>query len=143
MIALDRANYSYAAYPFEYCFVPQTLWDDGDALDVLLIATNPIHPGILVEARPVALMEMDDSGENDNKIVAVPVNDRRFEHIQDLADLNPHNLKEFAHFFEGYKALKGESPDDYKVKVPGFKPKADAIAAIEKSIELYNKKFAK
>ncbi|PIR03930.1 MAG: inorganic pyrophosphatase [Candidatus Magasanikbacteria bacterium CG11_big_fil_rev_8_21_14_0_20_39_34] len=143
MIKLDRANYSFAAYPFEYCFVPQTLWDDGDAIDVVLLATHPLFPGVLVEARPVAFMKMIDSGEDDSKIIAVPTCDKRFDNIQDLSDLNPHNLKEIQHFFETYKALKGETPDQYKVEVPGFEPKNMAIEALNKSVKLYQEKFAK
>ena len=88
MIKLDRANYGPAAYPFDYGFVPQTLWEDGDALDVVLLSTYPIAPGILVTVRPVAIMEMTDTEESDNKIIAVPVDDLRWEDVQDLNDLN-------------------------------------------------------
>lgn len=143
LISLDRANFTDAAYPFNYCFVPQTLWDDGDALDVMLIATFPIHPGIVVPCRPVGMMEMIDSGENDNKIVAVPTVDKRFDHIQDIKDFGEHLLRDWAHFFETYKALKGANKSDYVVEVPGYKGKAEAMAAIEKARKLYNDKFAK
>jgi inorganic pyrophosphatase len=131
-MALDRANYSAAAYPCEYGFVPQTLWDDGDALDVLLLASFPIPTGILVNARPVGLMEMIDSGEQDNKIIAVPVNDKRWDTVKDLSDINPHTLQELKHFFETYKTLKGK-----EVVVPGFKGAADARAAFARSVQLY------
>jgi inorganic pyrophosphatase len=137
MIALDRANYSAAAYPCEYGFVPQTLWDDGDALDVLLLASFPIPSGIMVKARPIALMEMVDTGEQDNKLICVPVKDKRWDHVLGLSDINPHTLKELKHFFETYKNLKGDS-----VEVPGFKDKAEAVAAFKKSVEMYKKKFA-
>lgn len=134
LIALDRANYSAAAYPCEYGFVPQTLWDDGDAVDVLLLATFPVPPGILVKSRPVALMEMIDSGENDYKIIAVPVDDKRWDDVQDLADLNKHTLKELQHFFETYKALKGK---DAEVTINGFKGKAEAQDAFDRALKLY------
>lgn len=134
LIALDRANYSAAPYPFEYGFVPQTLWDDGDALDVVLLASFPIPTGILVRARPVALMEMIDSGESDYKVIAVPVDDKRWEIIQDLTDVNPHTLKEIQHFFETYKQLKGKGDT---VEVKGFKDKAAAEAAFEKGCKMY------
>ena len=143
LIALDRANYSAAPYPFEYAFVPQTLWDDGDALDVVIIATAPIAVGVLVAVRPIALMDMTDSGESDVKIIAVPVADKRFEDIHDLADLNKHMLKEFQHFFETYKMLKSDDPKKYLVTIAGYKGKAEAIAAINKSRELYKQKFSK
>jgi len=141
LIALDRANYSSSPYPFDYAFIPQTLWEDGDALDVIIISTFPIQPGILVNVRPVAIMNMIDSGESDAKIIAVPVNDRRFEDIQDLKDLNKHSLKEYAHFFETYKNLKGDDPKKYPVTINGFGDKADAILAIKKSVDLYDQKF--
>ncbi|MDO8518480.1 MAG: inorganic diphosphatase [bacterium] len=140
LIKLDRANYNAAPYPFEYGFVPQTYWDDGDALDVMLLSTYPLMPGILVNARPVALMEMTDSGESDWKILATPVNDQRWEDVQDLKDINQHNLKEYKLFFETIKQLK-EKPA--VVVVHGFKPRAEALEAIRKSIELYKQKFAK
>ncbi len=134
LIKLDRANYSNAPYPVDYGFVPQTLWDDGDALDVMVLTTYPLAPGILVEARPVAVMEMTDDGESDYKIVAVPVNDKRWDDVHDLADLNAHTTKEIQHFFETYKALKGKSNE---VTVHGFKGKAEAEAAFERSVQLY------
>jgi len=137
MIKLDRANYGAAPYPFEYGFVPQTHWEDGDALDVILLATYPIPSGILVSARPVALMEMTDSGDPDSKIIAVPTEDRRFEHVQDLKDLNPHSLQEYKHFFETLKQLKGKPAE---VTVHGFKGKAEAMKAVEHGMELYKQK---
>lgn len=138
LIMLDRANYSAAAYPCEYGFVPRTLAEDGDAIDVLLLATYPVLPGVLVKARPVAYMEMIDSGEADPKIIAVPVHDKRWEHVQDVADIPPHTLKELQHFFETYKHLKGK-PGQYVVTIPAFKGKAEAEAAFESSIAAYAK----
>lgn len=106
LIALDRANYSSAAYPFDYGYVPQTYREDGDALDVIVLTTYPLQTGILVRARPVAVMEMIDGGESDWKIIAVPVDDKRRDDVDDINDLNQHNLKEYKHFFETYKELK-------------------------------------
>jgi inorganic pyrophosphatase len=140
LIKLDRANYGAAAYPFDYGFVPQTLWEDGDALDVVLLTTYPLNPGILVNARPVALIEVTDSGESDHKIVAVPVDDRRFDDIKELKDLNKHMLKEFQDFFENIKNLKAKPA---VVTVHGFKEKSEAIVAIKHSQELYKNKFGK
>ncbi len=140
LIKLDRANYSSAPFPYDYGFVPQTLWEDGDALDVIVLTTFPLQTGILVNVRPVAVMEMIDSGESDYKIIAVPTEDKRWEDVQDLADINKHTLKEFQHFLETYKALKGKPAP---VEIKGIQGKAEAIAAIEKSIELYAKKFSK
>jgi inorganic pyrophosphatase len=140
LIALDRANYSAAPYPFDYGFVPQTLWDDGDALDVVVLTTYPLFPGILVEVRPVAMMDMNDSGEDDAKIIAVPVNDKRWDDVRDINDINKHTLKEIAHFFETYKELKkGEKG---AVIIGEFKNADSASQACVRSVELYNQKFS-
>ena len=86
LIKLDRANYSSAAYPFDYGFVPQTLWDDGDALDVVMLTTYPLTVGVLAQARPVAILNMTDSGDEDSKIIAVPVEDRRWDAVRDRSE---------------------------------------------------------
>ena len=138
LISLDRANYSDAAYPVEYCFAPQTLWDDGDALASRILATYQIPTGILVAVRTVALMEMIDEGASDYKIIAVPVKDKRWEDVQDLEDINKHTLKEIQHFFETYKVLKGGSEG---VVINGFKGKQEALDAVKKSVALYQEKF--
>ena len=138
LIKLDRVNYSAAAFPFEYGLGPQTLWEDGDALDVVVLATFPIPTGILVKVRPVALMEMIDTGESDFKVIGVPLKDKRWEDVQDLSDINKHTLKEIQHFFETYKQLKGD-----EVTVQGFKGKQEAYEAVKKGIGLYQEKFKK
>lgn len=140
LIKLDRANYSSAPFPYDYGFVPQTLWEDGDALDVILLTTFPLQTGILVNARPVAVMEMIDSGESDYKIIAVPVEDKRWDDVQDLGDINKHTIKEFQHFLETYKALKGKPAP---VEIKGIMGKAEALAAVQKSVEFYKQKFSK
>ena len=131
LIKLDRANYSSAAYPFDYGFAPQTLWEDGDPLDVVILTTYPLNPGILVAVRPVAVMEMIDSGESDYKVIGVPVEDKRWDDVNDLADINKHMLKEFQHFFETYKILKGKPA---VVEIYGIKGRKDALAAVKKSV---------
>ncbi len=132
LIALDRVMHTSQDYPFDYGFVPQTLFDDGDALDIVLLTTYPLMPGILVRSRPVAVMEMIDGGERDDKIIAVPVDDPRFEDIKDLSDLNKHFLKEMEHFFGTYKKIQNK-----EVEVLGFKGKEEAVKAFEKSVEMY------
>src|SRR3989344_72737 len=106
LIALDRTMHTAQDFPVEYGFVPQTLWDDGDALDVILLSTNPFFPGVLVRARPIGVVKMIDSGENDYKVIGVPIGDPRFAHVKDVSDVNPHTLKEIKHFFETYKGLQ-------------------------------------
>lgn len=140
LIKLDRANYNAAPYPCEYGFIPQTYGEDGDALDILLLATFPLMPGVLVEMRPVALMEMTDDGEPDNKIIGVPVEDRRWDDVQDLKDLNKHTLQEFKLFFETIKQLKAKPA---VVTVHGFKDRNAALEEINKGIKLYKEKFKK
>jgi len=134
LIKLDRANYSAAAYPFDYGFVPQTLWDDGDALDVILLTTYPLNVGILVNARPVGILNMIDSGDKDDKVIAVPVDDKRWEGVQSLDDVNAHTLKEITHFLETYKNLKGKPAE---VTIEGYRGRAEAEAAFERAREMY------
>ncbi len=135
IIALDRVSFSSQDFPFDYGFVPQTLWDDGDALDVVMLTTFPLFPGVLVRARPVGLMNMIDSGEGDAKILAVPVDDPRWTNIKDLKDVNPHTLKEIEHFYSTYKTLQNKV-----VTIEGFEGKEAAIKAFERGIKLYQAK---
>lgn len=135
MIALDRAMHTSQDYPFDYGFVPQTHWDDGDALDVVLLTTFPLAPSILVKARPVAIMHMVDGGDADEKIIAVPKDDPRWDEVKDLSDVNKHTLKEIEHFFLTYKKLQNKS-----VEVNGFEGADKAKEAIVRSIELYKQK---
>ena len=134
LIKLDRANYSSAAYPFDYGFVPQTLWDDGDALDVILLTTYPLNVGILVGARPVGILNMIDSGDADDKVIAVPIEDKRWENVKDIEDVNAHTLKEITHFLETYKNLKGKPAT---IEIKGYKGRAEAEAAFDRARKLY------
>ena len=139
LIKLDRANYSAAPFPCDYGFSPQTLWEDGDALDVVVLSTFPIPTGILVNVRPIGVMEMIDTGESDYKVIGVPVHDKRWEDVTDIAEVNKHTVKEIQHFFETYKALKGKPAP---VEIKGFKGAKEAKEAILKSVELYRQKFS-
>jgi inorganic pyrophosphatase len=138
LIKLDRAMKSSQDYPFDYGFVPQSLWEDGDALDVILLTTYPLATGILVEARPVAVMRMIDSGEGDDKIIAVPKNDPRWEEVKDLADVNKHTVKEIQHFLETYKSIEGKS-----VVISGVEGREQALEAVKKGLDMYREKFKK
>lgn len=137
LIALDRANYSHAPYPFDYGFVPQTLWEDNDPLDVMVPSTFPMHPGVLVRVRPVAVIKMIDAGESDYKVIGVPIDDKRWEKVTDLPHLNEHNLKEYIHFWETYKELK----DPGSVTIEGIAGLDEARATVTKSVSLYEEKF--
>ena len=135
LIALDRVSYTSQAFPVDYGFVPQTLWDDGDALDVVMLTTYPLVPGILVKARPVAIMHMIDGGDSDDKVIAVPVDDPRWSDVKDLADVNKHTLKELEHFYTTYKKLQNK-----EVVINGFEGKATAQAAFDRACQMYQEK---
>jgi inorganic pyrophosphatase len=138
LIALDRVSHTGQDFPFDYGFVPRSLWHDSDPLDVIILTTYPLMPGILVKARPVAIMNMIDSGEGDDKIIAVPVDDPRFETLTDLSDINPHLVKEIEHFYSTYKKLQNKV-----VEVTGFKGKKEAENAFEEGLKLYQEKYPK
>lgn len=138
LIKLDRAMKTSQDYPFDYGFAPRTLWEDGDALDVVILTTYPLYPGILLTVRPVGIMHMIDCGDSDDKVIAVPAKDPRWDDVQDLGDINKHTLKEMQHFFETYKTI-----EDKVVTINGFEGKDKAIEAVEKSIKTYDEKFKK
>lgn len=138
MIKLDRVMHTSQDYPFDYGFVPQTHWHDGDPLDVVLLTTYPLLPGILVEARPVGVIDMIDSGEGDAKIIAVPTGDPRFKNIKSLKDVNEHTLKEIEHFFLTYKQIQKKV-----VTIDSTRDVEDAKNVIKEAIELYKKEFNK
>ena len=138
-IELDRVLYSPMVYPFEYGFIPRTHSEDGDSLDVVLLATYPTIPGCVIKARPIGLLLMKDEAGTDNKIIAVPAEkvDPRFKEIQDINDLGEHIKLEIKNFFEDYKKLETEK---YKhVKVEGFENREKALEIIKKAIEKYQK----
>jgi inorganic pyrophosphatase len=136
LIALDRVAHTAQDFPFDYGFVPQTYWHDDDALDVILLTTHPLVPGILVNARPVALLKMVDSGDNDNKVIAVPIEDPRFDTVKNLKDINPHTLREMEHFYSTYKKLQ-----DKEVEVTGFDEREEALKTVQEALSLYKNKF--
>jgi len=138
LIMLDRVMFSAQDYPFDYGFVPQTHWHDGDPLDVVLLTTHPLVPGLLLTARPVAVLDMIDDGESDAKILAVPVKDPRFNEIKDLSDVNPHTIEEIKHFFETYKQIQKKT-----VTIPTIRDAKAAMEVITEGVSLYKKEFNK
>ena len=135
LIKLDRVLFTGQDFPFDYGFVPNTLCDDGDPLDVVFYSTYPFYPGILVEARPIGVLKMIDSGEGDDKIIAVPANDVRLKNIKSLKDLNEHFPKEVQHFYETYKLLQNK-----KVEIEGILDVEEAKKSIMESIKLFKEK---
>lgn len=136
LIKFDRVLYSPMHYPANYGFVPQTLWEDGDPLDVLVLAYEPLIPGSLVETRPIGILEMEDDGESDSKVLSVPISDPRFKNTKDISDIEEHLLHEIKHFFKVYKDLQ-----EKEVRVGDWKGSKEAKEAILKSIELYKEKY--
>lgn len=104
--ALDRVLYSSVQYPYDYGFVPNTLADDGDPLDGMVIIDQPTFPGCIIAARPIGMLEMIDGGDRDEKILCVPDKDPRYAKVRSLQDLAPHRLDEIAEFFRTYKNLE-------------------------------------
>jgi inorganic pyrophosphatase len=105
-IFLDRRLFTATTYPADYGFVPDTLGEDGDPLDALVLLEDPTFPGCWVEARPVGMMSMQDEAGADAKILCVPPKEPRWRGVEDLGDLPRELLAEIEHFFEVYKALE-------------------------------------
>lgn len=137
LLILDRVLYSAMHYPANYGFIPQTLCDDKDPLDILILSQIKIEPMCLVNARVIGVMHMEDGGENDDKIIAVAEGDMSVDHVKEITDLPQHMLNEIENFFEYYKKLEHK-----EVNVHAFKNRETAIGVIEKSIQLYKDTFA-
>jgi inorganic pyrophosphatase len=108
---LDRALYSPMHYPGDYGFIPGTLAEDGDPLDVLTLVTEPSFTGCLIEVRPVGVLYMVDKDEHDQKILAVPNNNPRYDSIHTIDQIFPHLKREIEHFFSIYKELQGSKTE--------------------------------
>ena len=105
-VFLDRRLFTATTYPADYGFIPDTLGGDGDPLDALVLLEDPVYPGVWVQARPVGVLYMHDEAGEDAKLICVPPNEPRWEHVHDLDDLTPQLVNEIQHFFEVYKALE-------------------------------------
>ncbi len=136
VIKLDRVLYSPLHYPGDYGFIPQSYFEDGDPMDILVMMNAPTFPGCVVEARPVGMFRMIDKGEKDYKVLAVPHTDPNFEEYHDLDDLPTHFPKEVEHFFMVYKQLQGT-----EVRSEGWVGAAEARAAIMRSVNYYRTEF--
>ncbi|CAN0919281.1 Soluble inorganic pyrophosphatase PPA1 [Linum grandiflorum] len=129
LIKVDRVLYSSVVYPHNYGFIPRTICEDSDPMDVLILMQEPVLPGSFLRARAIGLMPMIDQGEKDDKIIAVCADDPEFRHYTDIQQLAPHRLAEIRRFFEDYK-----KNEDKKVDVEDFLPPQAAIDAIKHSI---------
>ena len=128
-IRLDRVLFSSVHYPADYGFIVDTIAGDGDPLDALVVVEEPTFPGCVLPARPIGTLLMTDKKGKDEKILAVPMGDPRFDEVKKLADLSKHWLREIENFFASYKALE----DDEPVKLGGWRDVPTAWALIERS----------
>jgi len=134
---LDRVLHSAVHYPGDYGFLPRTLGDDGDPLDVLVLMTIPVFTGCLVSTRPIGLFHLVDRGAADEKVLAVPLGDPYSDGLNDLSDIPQHYLREIEHFFQVYKDLEGT-----RTETRGFEGAQAAHEAITRSMTAYDVKFA-
>ena len=134
-IFVDRFLFTAMYYPFNYGFIPNTLAEDGDPTDVLVISREPVVPGSVIRARPIGMLEMEDEEGIDTKIIAVPISklDNTFESIKEITDLPQATLDKIKHFFEHYKELEAGK----WVKVKSFKSSAIAKEDITKAIKKF------
>ena len=132
LFRLDRYLFSSSHYPGDYGFVPQTLAEDGDALDVLVMVNEPTFSGCLIETRVVGMFQMQDRRVNDFKLLGVPHRDPLFADYRDLTDVPPHFLREVEHFFATYKQLEG-----LQVDTGGWVDLTAALAEVQESIKRF------
>lgn len=132
-LVVDRFLYTPMSYPGNYGFVPHTLSEDGDPIDVLVCNTRPLIPGCVINVRPIGVMLMEDNAGQDEKIIAVPSSHltKRYEGVNNFSDLPEITLQQIAHFFEHYKDLE---PGKW-VKLGGWQDKATAEKLILEAIE--------
>lgn len=129
-MALDRVLYASVMYPFDYGFVPNTLADDGDPLDGMVMMDQPTFPGCVIAARPIGMLEMIDGGDRDEKILCVPDKDPRYAQIKSIKDVPQHRLDEVAEFFATYKNLEKKA-----VEILGWKDVDAVMPLVEQCIQ--------
>ena len=132
-VRLDRYLYTPMAYPTDYGFIDDSLGEDGDPLDALVLLPQPVFPGCIVEARPVGMFRMTDEHGGDDKVLCVPAGDPRWDHINDIGDVPDHELDEIKHFFVHYKDLE---PGKF-VEAADWVGRAEAEAEVKRSVERF------
>jgi inorganic pyrophosphatase len=136
LLKMDRVLYSAVYYPANYGFIPQTLAEDDDPLDVLVLCQEVVEPLTLVRARTIGLMNMIDAGKRDHKILAVAMDDPEFADFHETADLPGHRLRMLRRFFQDYKTLERKA-----VEVDQFEPAAAALPVIEDALARYQAEY--
>jgi inorganic pyrophosphatase len=137
VIYLDRVLHSSVIFPGDYGQIPQTYFEDGDALDVLVLISEPTFTGCVVACRPIGVLRMIDEKGHDDKILAVASEDPFFHSVYSLEDVYPHTLDEIAEFFKTYKGLEHGK----NVEVIGWDSKQEAFKTITNSMRLYEELF--
>ncbi|BBY05990.1 inorganic diphosphatase [Mycobacterium noviomagense] len=132
-IYLDRYLYTSMVYPTDYGFIDDTLGEDGDPLDAMVLLPEPVYPGVLVKSRPVGMFKMTDEAGGDDKVLCVPAGDVRWDHIKDIDDVPAFELDVIKHFFSQYKALE---PGKF-VKTADWVGRAEAEAEVQRSIDRF------
>ena len=136
-VYLDRVLFTSFVYPTDYGYFENTLADDGDPLDILVLTTEDIDPMVLVKCYPIGVIVMMDGGKRDEKIIAIPFDDPTYNAYGDISDLPAHIFDEMRHFFETYKELEGKS-----TAVDEVLGRGEAVAIIKESIDNYNEIFS-
>ena len=131
-IFLDRLLFTATQYPADYGFIPDTLADDGDPLDVMALVPEPTFPGCRIRVRIIGVFLMEDQGAADHKLIGVPAGDQRWEATRDVSDLSEHLKRELEHFFSVYKEL-----EDKKTTVIGWRPAAEALETLARARAAY------
>jgi inorganic pyrophosphatase len=129
---LDRVLFSSVKYPYDYGFVPNTLADDGDPLDGMVMMDEPTFTGCVIAARPICMLEMIDGGDRDEKILCVPAEDPRYDHVKSMKDVAPHVLEEIAEFFRSYKNLEKK-----ETNILGWKDIDKVAPLVEECVKAY------
>jgi inorganic pyrophosphatase len=137
LLRLDRILHSSVVYPTSYGMIPHSLCDDGDPLDVLVLAQEPIHPLTLVRCRAIGVMRMWDQGKGDEKVIAVHVKDPEFNHYRTIAELPPHRMREIRRFFLDYSILEKE-----EVRVDEPEGLKSAASILLDSFRRYSREFS-
>jgi inorganic pyrophosphatase len=132
LLYLDRVLHSAVHYPANYGFLPQTFCDDGDPLDVLVLGQEPVLPLCILRAKAIGVLTMRDEKGQDDKVIAIHVDDPEYAHYQDIAELPPHRLRELERFFLDYKVLEHKS-----VNVEQFRGRREAEDVVRDAVRLY------
>lgn len=136
LLVLDRILFTATHYPMNYGFIPRTLGDDKDPLDVLVLCSEPIVPLTLVRCYPIGIMKMIDAGMGDEKIIAIPYSDPTYKGFTDIKELPEHILEELKHFFSIYKELENK-----ETEVDEFGGPVEAVKVIEECLKNYKEKY--